>query len=104
MTHRVKKCSSELCYLANCCTKNRKFIIRGSNQELVKAIGDIALNIIKNKIPLTSAEKRKVKKYINALQTLGTSSVSTAKKKSVLSSQKGGAVLGLLWNVIKNII
>lgn len=104
MSQRIKKCRDELCYLANCSDKNRKYIIKGSNSDLINAIGDASLTLIKNKLPLKAVHKRQLKNYIRELQLLATSKVPIAKKKSVLSTQKGGAVLGLLWNIIKNII
>ena len=84
--------------------KNRKIIVTGSKRELIDAIGDVALSLIKNKLPLTRKDRKEVKKHIKALRSLATSKVTQGQKKKILSSQKGGTVLGFLWNIIKNIV
>jgi len=89
MSQRIKKHCTEIGYLAKCCPKNRKFIIRGCKQELIKAIGDISLTLIKNKIPLQPKDKRTIKKYIKTLQSLATSSIPIGKKSLFYHLKKG---------------
>lgn len=105
MTERLKKHKDDIRYLSKCSSKQRRLIVGSRNSsELIKALSDAALTIIKGKVQLTSHQKKEIKSILKVLQTLATKSVPIKKKKRLLVNQRGGAVLGLLWNVLKNIL
>ena len=100
---RVRKYKDDIRMLSKLSARNRKLLIAGSNSELIKAIGDICLNLIKNKIPLKISEKKKLRNYLKELRILATSRLPLKQKKKVLSNQRGGLLLGLLVNALKNL-
>ena len=105
MTDRLKKYKEDICYLSKCSPKNRKLIINDkSSAALIKALSDVSHTIIKGKVQLTSHQKKEIKAILKVLQTLATKSVPIQEKKKLLVNQKGGAVLGLLFNLLQKII
>ena len=105
MTDRLSKYKEGICYLSKCSPKNRKLIINDkSSAALIKALSDVSLTIIKGKIKLSSHQKKEIKAILKALQTLATKGVTIEEKKKVLVNRKGGAVLGLIVNLLKNIL
>ena len=104
MANRLKKHRNTLCYLSSCSNKNRKFLIKGSSADIIKAISDAAYNIIKNKVHMPNKEKKKLVRYATDLRTLATKQVTIKRKKNILSSQKGHGILNILWNILKPIL
>ena len=105
MADRLTKYNGDICYLSKCSPKNRKLIINDkSSAALIKALGDVSHTIIKGKIKLSAHQKKEIKAILKVLQTLATKSVTIGEKKKLLVNQKGGAVLGLLFNLLKQII
>ena len=62
--------------------------------DIVKAISDISN---------TTDQWQRLRKSINFLKQLALKRNSLAKKRKIISSQKGGNILGVIWNVIKNL-
>ena len=104
MGSRLKKHRDTLCYLSSCSNKIRKFLIKGSSSDIIKAISDATYNIIKNKVHIPNKEKKQLARYATDLRTLATKQVSIKRKKNILGSQKGHGILNILWNILKPIL
>ena len=103
-TSRMKKHESTLHYLASCPMRNRKYIVKGATDEVIRAISDCAYNIIKGKVALNPRNIKKIKPLINDLRQLATHTVTLARKKKILGSQHGGSILGVLWSILKPLL
>ena len=71
--------------------------------DIVRAISDISNTILYGDLPLATNQRQRLRKSINLLKQLALKRNSLAKKRKIISSQKGGNILGVIWNVIKNL-
>ena len=81
----------------------RKAILRESDKALVYAICEICDNLLLGNIPLTSAQKSKLKRYRNDLRRLAQKGEGWKAKKEHLV-QKGGAFLPLLLSAVASVL
>ena len=81
----------------------RKAILRESDKALVYAICEICDNLLLGNIPLTSAQKTKLKRYRNDLRRLAQKGEGWKTKKEHLV-QKGGAFLPLLLSAVASVL
>lgn len=81
-------------YLAEGKPRIVKAIIKESDPEVMKAICECAHNILRNNVPMSSSQFKKLKRHRKHLRLLANKKVSTARKKKIL--QKGGFLGGLL--------
>lgn len=75
-----------------CKPRGRKQLLKNLSKDNVKVLCEICLNIIRGNITVVSKQKFKLKKYRSLLETLANKKVSLAKKKTVISNQKGGFI------------
>ncbi len=99
----MKRCRGDLHYLGTCSPKTRKLILKNANGELLKAIAEAAWTVLNGDVKLTPAQKRRLIKDESVLRQLATKQRSVAEKRKVLASQRGGNVIGFLFNLLKNI-
>lgn len=76
-------------------TKCRQKIISELPKEVINCVGECCLNIIKGNVPLTKAQKLKLRPRQKHLNLLAQRKVPIKEKKKLIN-QKGGAILGLL--------
>lgn len=80
--------------------KLRKAILKYCNEDVIKAITEIVINILHGNLNVNNETKKKLKKYKKQLRTVATPSknYTTIKRKAIL--QHGGSflptVIGLL--------
>ena len=99
----MKRCRGDLHYLGTCSPKTRKLILKNANGELLKAIAEAAWTVLNGDVKLTPAQKRRLIKDESVLRQLATKQRTVAEKRKVLASQRGGNVIGFLFNLLKNI-
>ena len=75
--------------------KLKKAIIKHAPTDLVTAISEIVLNLIKGVIKLTAHQKKRLSRYKKELLALAKKKVSLGKKRKILV-QKGGGVVSIL--------
>lgn len=86
------------------CTKvQRNKYLKTAPSTLIRAVGDSAKSLLEGDLPISRYYRKKLRKDIKILKKLANRSESIATKKKVLNSQKGSSVLGVIWNVIKNL-
>lgn len=68
--------------------KRVKLILKSADWNLLKAISEIAFNIVQGNVDLTTSFKRRLKKYARIINRLGDTRVSLAVKKKLLSSTR----------------
>ena len=81
----------------------RKAILRESDKALVYAICEICDNLLLGNIPLTTAQKSKLKRYRNDLRRMAQKGEGWKSKKEHLV-QKGGAFLPLLLSAVASVL
>ena len=90
MSGRMKRSLPYLQVLAEAKPKLRGMIINHAPSEVINAICESCLNLLKGVIPLTPRQKRRLARYRTHLRALANKKVSQKKKRRYLS-QKGGA-------------
>ena len=95
MSAVVKRALPLLKVLADAKPKLKKAIIKHAPTDLVTAISEIVLNLIKGVIKLTADQKRRLSRYMKDLFALAKKKVSQAKKRKILV-QKGGGIVSVL--------
>ena len=76
--------------------KLKKAIIKYTSPDLVMAISEIALNMLKGIIKLTPQQKHRLSRYKKEFRSLAKKNVSVDKKRKLLVQKGGGAGLALL--------
>ena len=96
MSAVVKRALPLLKTLAEAKPKFKKAIIKNASPDLMKAVSEIALNMLKGIIKLTPQQKQRLSRYKKEFRSLAKKSVSVNKKRKLLVQKGGGAALGLL--------
>lgn len=94
MSRLIKSNKKLLEFLATAPPKERKIILKNADKQLVHSICECVHNILRGNIPLTPAEKTKLKKRRTTLRKLVTKK-SLAHKKKILV-QGGGSLVPLI--------
>ena len=79
--------------------KIRKIILKHSSNEFIRLLSEIALNVLKAKIPLNVKDKKKLNKYKSAIRKLASSNLNTQYKRGLL--MKGGFLSLFLKPLVK---
>ena len=95
MSAVVKRALPLLKVLVDATPKLKKAIIKHAPTDLVTAISEIVLNLIKGVIKLTAHQKKRLSRYKKELLALAKKKVSLGKERKILV-QKGGGVVSIL--------
>lgn len=91
----LKECLPTLKKLANAKTKKERIaILRKARNCVYYAISDISSNTLKGNFPLSTKERKVLKKFRNPLRRLGDK--TTLKKRKFIINQQGGAFFSAL--------
>ena len=104
MSAVVKRALSLLKTLAEAKPKFKKAIIKNASPELLKAISEIVLNMLKGIIPLSPQQKQRLSRYKKEFRTLAKKGISAVKKRKLLVQKGGGAALGILLPIALSIL
>ena len=96
MSAVVKRALPLLKVLADAKPKLKKAIIQHAPTELVTAISEIVLNLIKGVIKLTASQKKSLSRYKKDLLALAKKKLSIGKKKKILVQKGGSAAVSIL--------
>ena len=99
----MKRYRSDLHYLGTCSPKTRKLLLKNANTDLLRAIAEAAWTLLSGEVKLTPAQRRRLVKDESILRQLVTKQQNLTDKRKVLASQRGGNVIGFLFNLLKNI-
>ena len=103
MKARIGRYKDDICFLGKCKPAQRKNYIRAAPSGLIQAIGDIAKTLLYGNLPLTDRQRTVLRKHRSSLKVLATRGQSVTKKRTILSSQRGGSLLGHIWTAIKSL-
>ena len=96
MSSVVKRALPLLKVLADSNPKLKKAIIQYASPDLVTAISEIALNMLKGIIKLTHQQKQRLSRYKKEFRSLAKKNLSIKKKRKLLVQKGGGAGLAAL--------
>ena len=96
MSSLVKRALPLLKLLVNSNSKLKKAVINYATSDIIKAISEIVLNMLKGVIRLTSRQKQRLSRYKKEFRSLGKKSVSVIKKRKLLNQKGGGAALAAI--------
>lgn len=104
MTARMLRNREQLKLLCTCSKKQRANYIKSAPTSVINAVGDISNTLLRgNKIPIKPAHRTKLRRELKNLKKLAKKKGSIASKRKLLTSQKGGSILGMIWSVIKEL-
>ena len=102
MSKTVKNQTDFLKVLCKASQKQCKGIIEDASEQLIYAICECILNCLKGNVPLSPAQKQKLKRYKTKLRSTADCKYPPAKRKLVLS-QKGGFLSAVLKPVLQTL-
>ena len=95
----IHKRKSDMLYICCQTPKFRKQLLRHADPELVRCMGQCATKVLDGTLPITSAEKNKLRKYKRTLRQLRSAS-KTQDKKRIIVQSGGGFLLSLIPAVV----
>ena len=96
MSAIVRRALPLLKVLVDATPKLKKAIIKHAPTELVTAISEIVLNLIKGVIKLTAQQKKRLSRYKKEPLALAKKKVSLGKKRKILVQKGGSAAVSIL--------
>ena len=84
--------------------KLKKAIIQYGPADLVTAISEIALNLLKGVIELTPQQKKRLSRYKKEFRSLAKKNVSVGKKRKILVQKGGSAALAALIPLVLSLL
>ena len=96
MSAVVRRALPLLKVLADARPKLKKAIIKHAPTELVTAISEIVLNLIKAVIKLTGSQKKRLSRYKKELLALAKKKIPLGKKRKILVQKGGSAAISIL--------
>ena len=96
----IHKRKSDMLYI--CCqnTKFRKELLKHADSELIRCICQCISKVMDQTIPITTFEKKELKKYKRTLRQLNKSKENLAGKKKIIVQSGGGFLLSLIPAVV----
>lgn len=99
MSVRLRRNFALLKTLTRSSPKIRKVILQECPPDLIQAICEICMNLLKGNIPITQCQHHKLKRYKETIRQMACRKDGVRKKKKLLN-QKGGFLLPLLTTVL----
>ena len=94
VSHSFRQQAGMLKRLRSLPPKTAKAMIKRGNRQLVNALCEGSLNVLKGNVPLSAHHKRRLRRYKKDLRYLAQRRASVKRKKALL--QKGGFLSALL--------
>lgn len=98
MSRNLRKNALMLKVLSKATPAATKAIIKTGGHDLVNALCECSLNLLKGNVPLTPQQKKRLSRYKTTLRALAERKTSWKKRKALL--QKGGFLQHLLLPVL----
>ena len=96
MSERVKRNMDFLTVLTKCNKKQRQALLEHSDKDLIITICELAMNVLKGIVNLTSAQKQRLQRFRKQLRTLADRQVPLRHKKKFIVQRGGSLLLSLL--------
>nr|DAC81315.1 TPA_asm: gasderminX [Larimichthys croaker adintovirus] len=96
MSARIRRNAPLLKALYHATPRKRKDILAHSSPDFLQALCEIALNLLKGNIPLSSPQYKKLKSRRKIIRLLADKKTALNQKRRTLMKQSGGFILPLL--------
>lgn len=83
---------------------SRKKLIEKFKKPHINCLSEIFKNLLRNKLPVPSKVLKKLKKYSSLIRVVACKKPSTAIKKKILTSKRGGNILSILLPIAVNLL
>lgn len=105
MKHRLTRQQSLfLQLLKNSRPKERKVLLSGTENAIIKVLSEIIYNVLHGNVSLGNDKIHQLRRYKQSLQTLSNRSVSLDKKRVLLQQHGSGAFFPLLFPIITSVL
>ena len=84
--------------------KERKLLLSGAENDIIKILSEIIYNLLHGNVPLSSDKIRQLRKYKQTLHSLSKRTVSLHQKRILLQQRGSGAFFPLLLPVISSVL
>lgn len=81
-----------LCHLTNCSPHQRTFLLATTSPEQVHAICEVCSNLSKGTVPISKAQKERLRKHADDIRELADPSIPFKIKKQTLAQKGDGFV------------
>ena len=95
---QLKKYAAQFRELQKASPRIRKVILQNSNGPLLKLLSECAYNILRGNVPLTSDQKRNLRKHKECLRAVASKGTKKTKKSALLL--QGGFLSALLGPIV----
>lgn len=99
MSHNLRKNALLLKLLSKATPVASKAILKTGDRDLINALCECSLNVLKGNVPLTCRQKKRLSRYKSTLRELANRKYSVKKKRQALM-QKGGFLQYLIEPVV----
>ena len=99
---KVRQHIEFLSYLKSIPPRRQKLLLKAADKEILSALAEICLNLIKKNCPLTKGQIKKLIPYEKQIYEMSLRKKSVAYKKSLV--QKGGFVSALLSTILPALV
>lgn len=97
---RIKTNRFILCVLRNADSKLQKAILKNARPDVIKAIAEIAYNVLHGNVSICNRTKKQLIKYKKPIRKLGKPSTKISYKRRLLVNQTGGWIAPLISSVL----
>lgn len=100
MSARLKRNAPLLKALYHATPQKRRDILAYCSSDFIQALCEIALNVLKGNVPLSTAQYNKLKRQKKVIRLLADKRAGLKRKHQTLMKQSGGFLLPLLSTVV----
>lgn len=90
--------------LAKLSPEKRKKVISVLRKKHIECLSEVFLNFLNNNLTRSSKVVQSLKKYKTYIRKVASKGLSTVKKRKILRSQRGGAILSILLPLAASVI
>lgn len=97
---RIKTNRFILCVLRNAKPKLRTAILKNVHPEVIKAIAEIAYNVLQGNVSICNRVKKQLSKYKKTIRKIAVPRTKLADKRRLLINQTGGWIAPLISTIL----
>ena len=99
----MNKYRGDLHLIGGCTLNTRKLVFKNCDKQLIEAIADAVWTVLEGRVQLTPAQKHRLRKDQPTLRNIAAKNRTVDQKRRTLITQKGGNIIGFLFNALKSL-
>ncbi len=96
MGQRLRRNAEYLQLLCRSRGKARQRLVANATPEQINALSEVAMNVLRGNLPLSSVHKRKLVPHRHRLRQIANRKLSSKKRKALMVRQRGGFLIPAL--------